>query len=204
MTIYIDEPEQFLSFRESEAQTVTVQAKRGQLIPIPCANTLLVRRHLIRANTYNPNSVSDDKMGLLHESIVSNGFAFPIVCIWDNDDEIFVVVDGFHRYLISGPDWLGMEYVPVAVLEHDMSQRLCATWQFNKARGAHQVDMDADLIRALIQQKMSEEEIAQHLGIEMETVHRYKQMTGIVELFANVNYSMPWRMMEVNNEMEIR
>jgi len=199
----IDTVEQYLEYRKT-AHTVYVNAKRKQRILIPCVNTILVIRHLIQANTYNPNSVSDNKMELLRQSIVDNGFAFPIITIWDNELEKFVVVDGFHRYLISGPDWLDMSHAPVAVLQHDVSQRMYATWQFNKARGVHQVDMDADLIRALVQQGMSEDKITKHLGIDLETIHRYKQMTGIVELFANVNYSMPWEMKEVNDEISIR
>lgn len=139
-------------------------------------------------------------MELLRQSIMDNGFAFPIVTIYDPDLERFVVIDGFHRYLISGPDWLDMAYVPIVVLEHDISQRMTATWQFNKARGVHQVDLDADLIRALIEQGIAEDEIAEHLGIDLDTVFRYKQVTGIAELFKNQDYSMAWEMVEVEDD----
>lgn len=183
---------------------LVVNGKRGQKIAIPCANTLVVRRDLVQANVYNPNSISDDKMELLRQSIVDNGFAFPVVTIYDPDLGKFVIIDGFHRYWISGPDWLGMEYVPVVVLEHDMARRMTATWQFNKARGVHQVDLDADLIRALIEQGVPENEIAEHLGIDMDTVFRYKQVTGIADLFRNQNYSMAWEITEVDDEMALR
>lgn len=183
---------------------VYVAGKRKRQILIPCANTVLVSRGLVQANTYNPNHVSDDKMELLRQSIIDNGFAFPIVVIWDEDSGLFVVVDGFHRYLVSGPKWLGMDYVPVAVLTHNAAQRMVATWQFNKARGAHEVDLDADLIRALIQQGMDEEEIVEHLGIDLDTVHRYKQLTGIADLFQNAQYSMAWEIMEVDDEVAVR
>lgn len=169
----------------------------GMAIAIPCASTVMARRELVAANVYNPNHVSDDRMQLLYQSIVDNGFAFPIVTIWDDDRELFVVVDGFHRYLVSGPDWLGLSHVPVTVLSHDATQRMIATWQFNKARGAHEVDLDADLIRALIEQGMAEEEIATHLGIDLDTVHRYKQVTGIAALFARAEYSLAWEIKEI-------
>lgn len=195
--MFIDTVEQYLDYRKV-VQPIYIVGKRNQQIAIPCANTILVKRDLVVANTYNPNHVSDDKMNLLYQSIVDNGFAFPCVVIWDDDQELFVVVDGFHRYLVSGPKWLDLGYVPVAILAHDATQRMIATWQFNKARGAHEVDLDADLIRALIQQGMSEDEIVQHLGIDLDTVHRYKQITGIAELFKNADYSMSWGMAEVN------
>ena len=192
----IDTVEQWCAYRQT-AQPVYVAAKRKKRILVPCANTILVARCLVAANTYNPNHVSDDKMELLHQSIIDNGFAFPIVVIWDDDQQLFVVVDGFHRYLVSGPGWLEMSHVPLAVLGHDAKQRMVATWQFNKARGAHEVDLDADLIRALIQQGMDEEQICQHLGIDLDTVHRYKQITGMAELFQHAQYSMAWEMVEV-------
>ena len=201
--MFIDTVEDYLDLR-SKLMPIYVDAKRKQKILIPCANTLLVRRELVIANTYNPNSVPDSKMDVLYQSIVNNGFAFPVVCIFDDDLEMFVVIDGFHRYLVSGPEWLGMSHVPIAVLAHDASQRMVATWQFNKARGFHQVDLDADLIRALIQQGMEEESICEQLGISVETLHRYKQVTGIAELFKNVTYSMPWEMKEVEDEVAVR
>lgn len=191
----IDTVDQYLTYRAG-MQPVYIAGKRRRQILVPCANTLLVARHLIVANTYNPNHVSDDKMELLFQSIIDNGFAFPVVVIWDDDEQCFVVVDGFHRYLISGEKWLDLTHVPVAVLEHNAQQRMVATWQFNKARGAHEVDMDADLIRALLHQGMGEDEIATHLGIDLETVFRYKQVTGIADLFQNAHYSMSWGMVE--------
>lgn len=200
--MYINSIDDFLSW-QTTAVPVVVAAKRNQQIVIPCASTLVVLRDLVQANTYNPNSVPKSKMELLRQSIIDNGFAFPVVVVYDPDLEKLVVIDGFHRYLISGPDWLGMSHIPVAVLGHDISKRMAATWQFNKARGFHQVDMDADLIRALIQQGMIEEDICTHLGVDLETVHRYKQMTGIAELFKNVIWSMPWEMVEVDDD-EIR
>lgn len=196
--MFIETAKQYLSYKET-IEPVYVIGKRNRNIVIPCANTLIVNRDLVIANTYNPNRVSDDKIELLRQSIIDNGFAFPIVVIWDDDQQLFVVVDGFHRYLVSGPKWLGMGYVPLAVLAHTATQRMVATWQFNKARGVHEVDLDADLIRALIQQGMEEDEIVNHLGVDLDTVHRYKQLTGIADLFKNAEYSMSWEMVEVAN-----
>lgn len=171
---------------------VTLKGRRGVTVKVPCLHTLLVSRDLIQANDYNPNSVPEEKMELLRQSIVDNGFCFPIVTIYDADLEKFVVIDGFHRYLISGSRWLDLKHVPIVVLDHDITKRMAATWQFNKARGIHQIDLDADLIRALLQQGLTDEEVGVRLGIDLETVLRYKQLTGIAELFANVSYSPSW------------
>lgn len=54
----------------------------------------------------------------------------------------------------------------------------------------------AEVIRKLIEQGLSEEDVATRLGIDLETVHRYKQLTGVAALFAKSDYSMAWEMTE--------
>ena len=163
-------------------------------IKYPCTDVKLVLREELIANNYNPNFVSKDKMELLKQSILSNGFCFPIVTIWDSDQEKYIIVDGFHRYTICLENWLDIKQVPIVVLEHDITKRMIATVQFNKARGVHQVDLDADIIRSLVNQGLTDEEISIQLGIDEETILRYKQLTGIAELFKNAEYSTSWEM----------
>jgi ParB-like chromosome segregation protein Spo0J len=169
-------------------------------VSIPCLSVMMAKRDLVVANTYNPNSVPPDRLELLRTSIVENGFCFPCVTILDPDLERFVIIDGFHRYLVSGPDWLDLQYVPIVCLKHGIQKRMTATMQFNRARGIHQIDLDADIVRALIQQGMTDAEVAVQLGMDEDTVHRYKQLTGIAELFANVQYSTAWEMQEDANQ----
>ena len=47
-------------------------------------------------------------------------------------------------------------------------------------------------MKALLEQGKKEEEIANSLGLDLDTVLRYKQMTGILALFEGVNYSHSW------------
>lgn len=197
--MFIENAEQYTKYRKSVV-VPTVNGRRGIQIKIPCVNTVLVARELLRANTYNPNSMPNHKREDLEESIKLAGFAYPVAAWWDEDLEQFVIVDGFHRWLIAGYDYLGMTHVPVVPLDYlTFDERIMATWMFNKARGFHEVDRDAEVIRMLINQGVEEDVIAQKLGVDLETVHRYKQMTGIAELFKNVAYSMPWEMREGAN-----
>lgn len=195
MVTYIDTMEQFLEAK-AELKPVYVESKSHGKIPVPCLNTILVNPKLIVANNYNPNFVPREKMALLRQSILDNGFCFPVVAIWDDDQEAFCIIDGFHRSTVAGPDWLDFDYIPLVFLPHNIKQRMAATVQFNKARGVHQVDLDAEVIRALIEQGMSETDMSVHLGIDEETIHRYKQLTGVAELFKNVDYSMSWTMVD--------
>jgi ParB-like chromosome segregation protein Spo0J len=149
----------------------------------------------LRANNYNPNNVPVDKMELLYQSIIDNGFCFPIVTIFDELENVYVIIDGFHRYTIL-KDWFNLTEIPVVILKHDLKQRMAATIQFNRARGVHQVELMGDLVQSLVEQDMSDEKIAKHLGMELEEVYRLKQITGIAELFKNQKYSRAWEMIE--------
>lgn len=175
---------------------IYITSRTSGRVLVPCCNTVLVRPSLIVANTWNPNHVPEEKLELLRQSILDNGFTFPIVTIWDEGLGKFVVIDGFHRTLIGGGEWLDFDYLPVVILDHDISRRMTATMQFNKARGHHQVDLDAEVIRALIEQGMAEDEIAVKLGMDLDTIHRYKQLTGVAELFAKADYSGAWEMID--------
>lgn len=187
----MDRIDSILQYVASET-VPTITSKSHGAIAVPCGRVLLVRRDLVLANTWNPNEVPNDKMELLRRSILDNGFCFPIVTIFDQERGCFVIVDGFHRSLIGGAEWLDVDYLPIVVLAHGMAQRMAATIQFNKARGVHQVDLDAEVVRKLLEQGLSEEDVAERLGLELEAVHRYKQLTGVAALFQNADYSLAW------------
>jgi ParB-like chromosome segregation protein Spo0J len=172
-----------------------IKSKKGD-IALPCMDVKIVPIGKVRANSYNPNAVSENNMKLLEESIRCNGFCFPVVTIYDESLEQYVVIDGFHRYVIFR-DYFEADEIPIIVLDHNISQRMEATVQFNRARGVHQVELMGDLVIALIKQGVPEEEIAQKLGMEMEEVLRLKQVTGIAEVFKNQTYSTAWEIQEV-------
>lgn len=174
----------------------TIMTKKGPLA-LPCMEPIIVPIEKVQANNYNPNNVSEDNMQLLERSIMDNGFCFPVVTIYDDILDKYVIIDGFHRYTIF-KDYLGAEEIPVVVLKHDMRQRMAATVQFNRARGVHQVELMGDLVQALVEQGAQDEEIAKHLGMDVEEVYRLKQVTGIAALFKNQTYSRSWKMMEVD------
>jgi ParB-like chromosome segregation protein Spo0J len=190
----IDTLAEFLAILPLVEPVYITSRVRGPIL-VPCMNTLLVKYELVVENLYNPNSVSEEKLrGLAFESIPDNGVCFPVVVICD--EVRFVIIDGAHRDRALGPDWLDCDYIPVVVLAHDISRRHIATWQFNKLRGHHQVDLDAELIRTLVEQGLSDEDIAAKLAVDLDTVYRYKQVTGVPELFKNANWSGAWEMVD--------
>jgi len=174
----------------------------GGAIALPLMDVRLVPIEKVRANTWNPNHVAPHNMDLLEESIRSNGFLYAVSVIYDAADDMLDIVDGFHRYLVWR-DRFQASVVPVTFpTTYDIAQRMEATVQLNRARGVHQVELMGDLVRALIQQGVPDEEIALKLGMEAEEVYRLKQITGIAELFKHQIYSTSWEMVEVDEEQE--
>lgn len=161
-------------------------------IKFPVLAPVLVHRDMVLANDYNPNHVAKDKMELLKTSIVENGFAFGIVAIFDEEIERFVIIDGYHRDLATGKDWLDLTYKPLIPLEHSMEKRLAATVQFNKARGVHRIDGNAELVRRMVELGMEDAEICKQLGMDADEFLRLKRNVKIAELYADINYSAAW------------
>lgn len=177
----------------------TIQSEKGE-IKLPCLDVIIVDIDLVQANNYNPNNVAENNMKLLEQSIMDNGFCFPVVTIWSPEDEKYIIIDGFHRYSIF-KDYLKAKELPIVVLEHNISQRMSATVQFNRARGVHQVELMGDLVKALVDQGLSEDEISQHLGMGLDEVFRLKQITGVAELFKKQIYSKAWEMKDMENQI---
>lgn len=175
-----------------------IETKKGTIV-FPCMHPKIVPIDQVLANDYNPNHVSESNMELLLQSVIDNGFCFPVVTIYDDILDKYVVIDGFHRYLLFR-DYLEADCIPVVVLKHDIAQRMAATVQFNRARGVHQVELMGDLVQKLVEHGASDDEIVQHLGMDKEEVFRLKTITGIAELFKNQVYSKSWEMMEVPDD----
>jgi ParB-like chromosome segregation protein Spo0J len=188
---------------EEAIETVTSLGSRSAIrsakgeIKLPCMVPFIVPIEKVQANDYNPNEVPKSEMELLEQSIRQNGFAFCVDVIWDPDQEVFVIVDGFHRYAIFR-DYLQAKEIPVVInARSNPVDRMSATVQFNRARGVHTVDGMGTLVTKLIQQGAEDDEIARRLGMSLEEVLRLKQTTGIASLFSRIDYSDAWEMEEV-------
>ena len=177
----------------------TIQTKKGE-VKLPCFDTQLVDIDMVVANTYNPNHVSPHNMDLLETSIIDNGFCYAVVTTWDPDQEKWVIIDGFHRFYEFYKE-LEAKQIPIIDLQLNPVQRMAATVQFNRARGVHQVELMADLVKSLADQGMELEAIAEKLGMPDEEVFRLLQVYGFSELYKNQTYSRSWEMVEVGEDV---
>lgn len=160
-------------------------------ITFPCMRPILVPADKVISNDYNPNQVAHPEMELLAHSIEEDGLTQPIVVFHDKESDRYIVIDGFHRFVLL-KDRFQCSQIPVVVIEKEISERMASTIRHNRARGVHRVDLMVILVEKLLKLGRSELEIAEHLGMEAEEVLRLKQATGLAALFKGQPYSRAW------------
>ena len=173
----------------------------------PVYNVLRVHVDKIRANAYNPNAVAPPEMKLLETSIWEDGYTMPIVCYYLPEDDIYEIVDGYHRYttLKSSQRIFDREqgYLPLVVIEKDISNRMASTIRHNRARGSHSIELMSNIVSDLLGAGMSDQWILKHVGMDKDELLRLKQITGLASLFADQDFSEAWDdKKEVPNEMQ--
>lgn len=151
----------------------------------------------VEANDYNPNSVAPPEMKLLEISISEDGYTQPIVA-WGKND-YYEVVDGFHRNRV-GKECASVKdrvrgYLPITLINtdrEDRGDRIAATIRHNRARGKHQIAAMSDIVLDLSRRNWSDAKIGRELGMEPDEVLRLKQITGLAELFSDIDFSEAW------------
>ena len=162
----------------------------------PVSHVQWVDIEMVQPNDYNPNSVAGVEMGLLHTSIKHDGYTQPIVTIWDDEEQKYVIVDGFHRYFTCKNNEDIQKAtggkVPIVVIEKDMNERMAATVRHNRARGKHSVGGMSNMVFQMLENGWSDSEICNHLGMSPDELLRLKHITGFSKLFADAEYSKTW------------
>jgi ParB-like chromosome segregation protein Spo0J len=162
----------------------------------PVYNVKPVPLQKIRANSYNPNAVAPPEMKLLEKSILEDGYTMPIVCYYIKDEDIYEIVDGFHRFTVMLKNRVirdrehGM--MPVVVIEKDISNRMASTIRHNRARGSHDIDLMSSIVSELTKAGMSDAWIMRNIGMDADELLRLKQLTGLAELFKEKEFSKAW------------
>ena len=164
--------------------------------PVDCV--LWVKNESVYANDYNPNSVAPPEMELLRVSISNDGYTQPIVSM-DNGDGTREVIDGFHRNRV-GKECKDIQervngYLPVVTIrdsQSDKNNRIASTIRHNRARGKHKVESMSDIVVDLKRRNWSDEKICRELGMDRDEVLRLCQISGLIEMFADKEFSQAW------------
>jgi len=165
----------------------------------PVYNVKAVPLEKIRANAYNPNSVAPPEMALLETSIWEDGYTMPVVAYYDEQDDMYEIVDGYHRFTVLQTSKRVRErengMLPVAVIDKDMGDRMASTIRHNRARGSHDVNLMSNIVAELVECGKSDGWILKHVGMDKDELLRLKQITGLAALFKDKDFSDSW---EVN------
>ena len=150
----------------------------------------------VRATEYNPNRVAPPEMRLLYDSIKQDGYTMPIVCYYNEKDDMYEIVDGFHRYtvMLQHQDIYDREHgmLPVSVIDKPIDERMASTIRHNRARGTHDVDLMSNIVAELHKIGRSDAWLAKHLGMDQDEILRLKQITGLAEAFKDHEFSRSW------------
>jgi len=167
----------------------------------PVYNVRPIPIEKVRANSYNPNSVAPPEMKLLEKSVWEDGFTMPDVCYYIENKDVYEIVDGFHRYLLMKPKskWFSKRIyerekgmLPVVVIEKDISNRMASTIRHNRARGTHSIELMVEIVGELKKSGMSDAWIMRNIGMDADELLRLKQLSGLVELFKDKEFSKSW------------
>ncbi|MBQ8646278.1 MAG: ParB-like nuclease domain-containing protein [Bacteroidales bacterium] len=160
----------------------------------PVYNVRAVPVEKVRANNYNPNVVAPPEMQLLELSIWEDGYTMPCVCYYIPDEDVYEIVDGFHRYMVMKTSRRIYErekgLLPVVVIEKDIQERMASTIRHNRARGVHQVELMSSIVGELTKSGMSDAWIMRNIGMDRDELLRLKQITGLAELFAGREFGL--------------
>lgn len=130
-----------------------------------------VDRNLLKPNDYNPNRVSKENLKLLTQSMLVNGWTLPIVVRPD-----YTIIDGFHRWMVSGQEPLLSMLegkVLIVIVDHkEHSEDIYGTVTHNRARGTHLLEPMKAIVKELINEGKSVEEVGKQLGMRPEEVFR--------------------------------
>ena len=159
----------------------------------PVYNVQSIPLGKIRANSYNPNSVAKPEMDLLEISIWEDGYTMPVVCYYIEEEDIYEIVDGYHRYtVLKTSERINKREggnLPVVVIEKDQSNRMASTIRHNRARGTHSVELMSGIVAELVESGMSDAWIKKHIGMDADELLRLKQITGIAALFKDSDFT---------------
>ena len=146
----------------------------------PVYNVKAIPVEKIQANDYNPNV---------------DGFTMPCVCYYDREKDNYILVDGYHRYQVLKTSKRIYQrengLLPVVVIDKELSNRMASTIRHNRARGAHNIELMCNIVAELDRAGMSDQWIMKNIGMDRDELLRLKQISGLADLFANKDFSIP-------------
>jgi ParB-like chromosome segregation protein Spo0J len=171
----------------------------------PVYSVKAVELSKVECNDYNPNHVAKREMDLLYKSIKEDGYTMPIVCFYDKDRDKYIIVDGYHRYaiMLMYQDIFDREEgkIPISVIEKDINDRMASTVRHNRARGKHDVELQAALV-GMLKAGWSEEKIMNELGMTIDEIQRLVGLRGIASEIKDIPFSIEKQIIDAGEDSD--
>ena len=150
-------------------------------------------------NDYNPNAVAPPEMELLRHSINHDGYTQPVVTWMSDKKDSREVIDGFHRSRVC-TEFKDVHdrvhgYLPVVTMRDDNlgeNDRVASTIRHNRARGKHKVESMSEIVVDLKKRNWSDNRICKELGMDPDEVLRLCQVSGLLEIFEDGDFTDSW------------
>lgn len=140
----------------------------------PINNIQWLLAGLLHANAWNPNLVFTAELRLLEHSILTTGWIQPVLVSPNDGQRGYMVIDGFHRWMLSKEKALHARYngfLPCVVLDLPVAQAMMLTVRINRAKGSHAAVRMAALVKELLDvHGLSREEVAKGIGAGLDEV----------------------------------
>jgi ParB/RepB/Spo0J family partition protein len=150
----------------------------------------------VKPNEYNPNRMSEKDFELLLRSMREDGFTQPVIV----QRETRVIVDGEHRWRAAAH--LGMTTLPVVLVSMSPEQARIATLRHNRARGAEDLQLSAEVLRDL--EKLGALEwAADSLMLSDAEIEKLLADVPAPDALAGAEYSTAWAPGERPEDAEI-
>lgn len=82
--------------------------------------------------------------------------------------------------------------LPVVVIDKPLSERMSSTIRHNRARGNHSIELMTKIVQELVGAGKSDAWIMKQVGMCADELLRFKQISGLLELFKDDEFSKSW------------
>jgi ParB-like chromosome segregation protein Spo0J len=124
---------------------------------------------------------------------LENGWTQPIVARRSGE-----IVDGFHRWTLGKTDYQIIDLtdglVPVVFLDDstDLATQKLATVRHNRARGQHGILKMGAIVRSLLDEGLSKEQVMERLQMEEEEFDRLAETKGAPDRIGKDSFGQGW------------
>lgn len=158
-----------------EKKNITLEKLKVEYIPID----------LLKPNDWNPNRQDDHDFELLCRSIEEDGFTQPVLAHKDTN----IIIDGEHRWRAAKV--LNFKEIPIVKVDMPLEQMKLSTIRHNRARGSHDIELEAEIIKDLA--NLNELDwVKESLLLDNKDIEKFLEETEAPEVFAQDEYSEAW------------